>query len=296
MFDVAPQRADSVGIEELAVAFNAAFAGYLVPMSHTPATLGAMIATNDVRLDHSFLLSARDGGWAGVALLGVRGASGWVAGMAVAPAWRGRGVGDQLMRLLLAEAQQIGVRRLQLEVLDENAAAIRLYTRLGFQVTRPLAVYMGTPRWPAAPSERPARDGGEVAAISADRALTHFTPFHQAPPSWQRDLPSLRQSANRLQGMGIFDRAGLRAYALYASSTQGPAVLDFGSRAATQSERVDDAKRLLASVTMEAPGSTVRVINVPPGDALGDALEDLRCPAVNHQREMVLTLASPPAE
>lgn len=296
MFEVVSRRADSVEMSELAAAFNAAFEGYLVPMSHTPATLGAMIATNDVRLDHSFLLGARDGAWAGVALLGVRGSSGWVAGMAVAPPWRRRGLGERLMRLLLAEAQQIGVRRLQLEALDENTAAIRLYTRLGFRATRPLAVYMGTLRWPTRLAEHQQRDVGELAAIPVDHALAHFSECHQVQPSWQRDLPSLQQSANRLQGMGLFDGGNLRAYVLYASSTQGPAVLDFGSRAASQAERSDDAQRLLAAIVRESPGSTVRVINVPPGDALGDALDTLGCPAVNQQREMVLTLASPLGE
>ena len=295
MFDVVPRRADSVAIAELATAFNAAFEGYLVPMSHTPATLDSMISTNDVRLEHSFLLSGRDGAWAGVALLGVRGSSGWVAGMAIAPPWRRHGVGDRLMRLLIAEAERIGVRRLQLEVLDENAAAIRLYLRLGFRATRPLAVYMGVPRWPEDPPHAPKHEGRVIARIRPDDALAHFVAFHQAPPSWQRDLPSLRRSANRLQGMALFDGANVSAYALYATSTQGPAVLDFGSCAATPDERSRDAQRLLAAITQESPGSTVRVINVPPGDALGDALEALLCPAVNHQREMVLALASPPA-
>lgn len=294
MFDVVPRRADSVEIPELAVAFNAAFEGYLAPMSHTAVSLGAMITTNDVRLEHSFLLSAPGGKWAGVALLGVRDAAGWVAGMAVAPAWRHRGVGDRLMRLLLAEARRAGVRRIQLEVLDENVAAIRLYTRLGFRSMRPLDVYMGTLRWTPAEPDAPDRGGYEVARVSLDEALAHFAAFHQVEPPWQRDLPSLRQSANRLASMGLFDSAGLRAYTLFAASTQGPAVLDFGSRAATPAERARDARRLLAAVTHEAPGSTVRVINVPPGDAIGEALEALRCPAINHQREMALTLPSPP--
>jgi GNAT superfamily N-acetyltransferase len=296
MIDVVPRSADSVEIAELAAAFNAAFEGYLVPMSHTAATLGAMIATNDVRLKHSFLLGAPDGRWAGVALLGVRGASGWVAGMAVAPPWRHRGVGARLMRLLLAEAWSVGVRRMQLEALDENTAAIDLYTRLGFRTARPLAVYMGTPQWCARLDDTHPCAGCEIAPVPVEAALTYFAAFHQVQPSWQRDLPSLRQSANRLLGMGLFDREGLRAYALYASSTQGPAVLDFGSRAASPAERSRDAQRLLAAITKESPGSTLRVINVPPGDALGDALEALRCPAVNHQREMVLSLVSPRAE
>ena len=296
MFELAPRRADSVEIDELVAAFNAAFAGYLVPMSHTVATLGAMIATNDVRLSHSFLLRATDGQWAGVALLGVRESAGWVAGMAVAPPWRRRGIGERLMRLALAEARSVGVRRVQLEVLDENAAALALYTRLGFVSLRPLAVYMGALTWPSSGRSADQPRDRDVVRVSRDEALAHFAAFHQVAPPWQRDLPSLRQSTNRLLGLGLRDTSGLRAYALYASSAQGPAVLDFGSRAASSQERMTDAQRLLAAILRETPGSTVRVINVPPGDAIGEALESLSCPMVNRQTEMALTLPSPRAE
>lgn len=293
MPELTPVRGDAVALPELVDAFNSAFEGYLVPMSHTVASLSAMITTNDVRLEHSFLLRDRSGAWAGVALLGVRGEAGWVAGMAVAPEWRRRGVGDRLMRLLLAEARHIGLRHIQLEALDENAAAIHLYTRLGFRTLRPLTVYMGPLRWPRVTPPASAREDDGVTPLPVAEALANFAAFHQAPPPWQRDLPSLRQSAHHLAGICLRAADGLRAYILYAASIQGPSVLDFGSRADTARERADDALRLLAAVTHATPGATVRVINVPPGDAIGDALDQLRCPAINRQREMTLTLPSP---
>lgn len=293
MPDLTPVRGDAVALPDLVDAFNGAFEGYLVPMSHTVSSLHAMISTNDVRLEHSFLLRDRHGAWAGVALLGVRGAAGWVAGMAVAPAWRRRGVGDRLMRLLLAEARHIGLRQIQLEVLDENAPAIHLYTRLGFRTLRPLTVYMGPLRWPSGRPHTSARDESGVTSLPVAEALADFAAFHQVAPPWQRDLPSLRQSAHHLAGICLRADEAPRAYMLYASSIQGPSVLDFGSRAPTLRARADDALRLLAVVTQSTPGTMVRVINVPPGDAIGDALDRLRCPAINRQREMTLTLPSP---
>jgi GNAT superfamily N-acetyltransferase len=51
--------------------------------------------------------------------------------MAVAAAWRGRGVGRALLRALIGRAAATGVDRLSLSVEDGNPA-VRLYTSLGF--------------------------------------------------------------------------------------------------------------------------------------------------------------------
>ncbi len=54
--------------------------------------------------------------------------------VAVRPQVRGLGVGSALMHHALAEAKQLGARRATLEVRASNAAARRLYERLGFYV------------------------------------------------------------------------------------------------------------------------------------------------------------------
>jgi ribosomal protein S18 acetylase RimI-like enzyme len=55
--------------------------------------------------------------------------------MWVAPAARGCGVGDALVRTVQAEARARGARRVLLDVADGNVPAIRLYERHGFQAT-----------------------------------------------------------------------------------------------------------------------------------------------------------------
>ena len=54
----------------------------------------------------------------------------WVAGHA-----RGHGVGQALVKRALADARERGLRRVTLHVADENAAARRLYERMGFRPT-----------------------------------------------------------------------------------------------------------------------------------------------------------------
>ncbi len=53
--------------------------------------------------------------------------------VAVLPAWRGRGLGDVLLEDLVRRAEGRGATALMLEVRADNAAALRLYGRHGFE-------------------------------------------------------------------------------------------------------------------------------------------------------------------
>ena len=63
-------------------------------------------------------------------------------GMYVRPSARGGGVGDALMRFLMAEARAQGIEQVILTVAAENARARRVYERWGFGVygTEPRAI------------------------------------------------------------------------------------------------------------------------------------------------------------
>lgn len=56
-------------------------------------------------------------------------------GMGVAVAWQGRGVGSRLLAELMAVADNwMGLRRVELTVYTDNAPAIALYRKFGFEV------------------------------------------------------------------------------------------------------------------------------------------------------------------
>jgi RimJ/RimL family protein N-acetyltransferase len=61
-----------------------------------------------------------------------RGAGPATIGMAVAAAWRGRGVGTALMQACVKWACEAGVHKLSLEVFPWNEPAIALYRKFGF--------------------------------------------------------------------------------------------------------------------------------------------------------------------
>ncbi len=50
----------------------------------------------------------------------------------VLPEYRGKGLGEALMRAMIAQSLQVGCTSMTLEVKDGNEPAIRLYQKLGF--------------------------------------------------------------------------------------------------------------------------------------------------------------------
>lgn len=54
-------------------------------------------------------------------------------GMAVAPDWRGRGVGSALLAESIRWARAMGVEKLALSVYPDNEAALALYAKFGFR-------------------------------------------------------------------------------------------------------------------------------------------------------------------
>ena len=58
---------------------------------------------------------------------------GHVANIAVLPEWRGKHIGELLMRQLIAVCSGLGGKRMTLEVRESNTAAVSLYEKLGFK-------------------------------------------------------------------------------------------------------------------------------------------------------------------
>jgi ribosomal protein S18 acetylase RimI-like enzyme len=78
---------------------------------------------------------------AAVVMIARRGWTSRLAAMAIAPEFRGRGVGKEVMRVALEEATLRKDRTMILEVIEHNSAAVSLYTKLGFRPIRKLVGY-----------------------------------------------------------------------------------------------------------------------------------------------------------
>ena len=88
----------------------------------------------DIEREDAIVLVAEAGGQL-VGELGLHLAGYGVAdlGMAVAAAWRGRGIGSALLAEAIDRARKAGAHKVALQVWPHNSAAIALYERFGFQ-------------------------------------------------------------------------------------------------------------------------------------------------------------------
>ena len=182
----------------------------------------------------------------------------------------------------------MGLASVELEVLAQNTPARRLYTRLGFENVRPLAVFTG----PLADMRLPwtVRSANRRTSRSSGRWPTSPRSIRRRRPGsgiWR----ALAHMAPSLHALALMDgETDTRQHSFTCPLASATASWIVGSRAATPDARRDDTIALIRALMAATPGAPVRAINVPPGDPLGDALSALGCPTPHTQWEMLLPL------
>lgn len=114
-------------LEQVQVIENEVFAS----TAWSPETFWSELAADD-----RYYVVAEDDGLQGYAGLWLAPPDADVQTIATAPSARGRGLGEALMRHLIAHAVANSCRRLHLEVRADNESAIALYRRLNFHDVR----------------------------------------------------------------------------------------------------------------------------------------------------------------
>ncbi|GAB3825374.1 GNAT family N-acetyltransferase [Hymenobacter jeollabukensis] len=132
---------------EQAAAMNCSFEQYIVPLRFDVASFQRRFRGEHLDAEASRLWYC-DGELVGVVYISRRGWTSRVAAMGLVVEARGRGLGKPMLQTAIDEARQRGDRRIMLEVFTNNPAAIRLYERLGFGITRTLSGF-GAPAGPA---------------------------------------------------------------------------------------------------------------------------------------------------
>jgi ribosomal protein S18 acetylase RimI-like enzyme len=127
---------------EVAEALGRAFAGYIVPLNFTAEAYERRFRAEDLD-PYVSRVYEWDGAPAGVMLIARRGWNSRIAAMGLAPELRGGGVGRRVLGETIEEARARGERTMVLEVIEGNAPAVALYTKLGFRPRRRLVGY----RW-----------------------------------------------------------------------------------------------------------------------------------------------------
>ncbi|HLU26651.1 MAG TPA: ribosomal protein S18-alanine N-acetyltransferase [Longimicrobiales bacterium] len=116
-----------VGFEDLPQVMRIEYASYTTPW--TEATFRELLRRSDAVI----LGAEAEGRLVGYAVFWVVADQGELGNIAVAPDWRGRGVGKKLLEAVIEQARGRAVRELFLEVRVSNEPARRLYETHGFR-------------------------------------------------------------------------------------------------------------------------------------------------------------------
>ncbi|TGE32438.1 GNAT family N-acetyltransferase [Desulfosporosinus sp. Sb-LF] len=215
----------SINLVDLTKIWNRCWRGYYCDMSYKPEYMKLWLDLSQVSLQHSIAIIFKEQ-VIGFALLSIEGADGWIAGTCIDPDYRRKGIFAPLLHTQLDLANRIGLKRIYLEVLEQNHARI-VYQSVGFIQVRQLGVYRSQTRFLSNRIEaRPLR------SISLKQ---YFEIRRRAffNPSWQRREGYLRRYR---QSLAFVNSAGT-AGALFAGEKNAP-LIDVWSGTAAGAEEV----------------------------------------------------------
>lgn len=253
----------AAGISTAVKALTRAYTGYFVPIQFTEAAFARYVAANDIVLDASPVW-LQEGVPAAVGVTGIRGRRGWVGAFGVAPEFRGKGLAQAMFGELVRHIKRCGVDSIQLEVLDQNERAIRIYQRAGFAVTRTLFT-LESPQIDAAAGAAGEADPGEVIDLPDETPATHC---------WQRERRSLELRLPNLRAV----RRG-SSYALFRADGGDVSIL----KAAVADA---DATALFAALAAHSDDGQLAILNEPEGSPLLALLTSRAWTPLHRQYEM----------
>jgi GNAT superfamily N-acetyltransferase len=161
-------------LPELIEILNRGFKDYFVPIQFNISQFTTMLRKDSIDLDSSRVLLI-DGETSGIALIARRGWVSRLAAMGISQPMRGKGAGSWFMDKLIQESRQRGDHQMELEVIEQNENAVRLYKKCGFQIERRLVGFI---------YENPAENGSSSLEEVDLREVGHIISLHGLP-----DLP-----------------------------------------------------------------------------------------------------------
>ncbi len=266
--------------ERLALLLSQVYVDYFLPVWMGAERFRQMCDLEDVDLTRSVVALIMDEP-VGLALLSLRDARGWISGVGVLPLYRRAGIARQMVETLQAQARDLDLERVLLEVLVQNQAGLELYRQLGFRKQRDLLVLT----LEASNFHQTALPEG-VERVEPELLLAHASAFRRAPPSWQREEVSIARRLSRLRGLALRECGHLIGYLLYEEQERHQAIYDLAIDPA-HGERIQAAQRLLTAVHRLRPGVGGYFVNLPVQTGLLDAFLNVGYRIWQQQREMV---------
>lgn len=178
---------EGTSTEELVAVFNRSFSDYIVPFKLTVEQLESKIIAEDIKPELS-LGVFESGKIVGFMLHGLRDTISvptvYNAGTGVIPEYRGKGLVGTMYEELLPRLKVIGVKKMVLEVIQENVPAVKAYEKTGYTVSRKLDCFSGK-------LDILKYNKDAIIQTVSEFQWNEFTPFWEVLPSWQNAVQSL---------------------------------------------------------------------------------------------------------
>ncbi|MCK6577385.1 MAG: GNAT family N-acetyltransferase [Anaerolineae bacterium] len=241
--------ATAFDFDRLAKIYSDARTDYIVPMPMNGRRMQEYVRFYDVALDSSFVAVDSSSTATGVGMLGLRKERAWITRLGIMPAERRNRVAQEMVTRLLDAARQRSATCAQLEVIEGNEAAHRLFLKFGFADHRRLLVIRRPPGPIAAPVA-----GGSVEYLDAE-AIDACLAARRDTPSWIDDTASL-QNAGGLHGLRIVMPDGRSGWIVYRAAAFQL------SHFALDAPDPEVAVQLLSSVHSQHPQMDTKVENL----------------------------------
>ncbi|GAB4508915.1 MAG: hypothetical protein OHK0046_02800 [Anaerolineae bacterium] len=270
------QSASAYTIQELASLMTRAFDNYIGGnLKMDKAAFLSFIAHEGIDLNLSQVV-LKDEMPCGLALVARRGWRVRLAAMGIVREASGQGVGKWFMQQLMEQARGRGEHHYELEVIEQNTPAVKLYEGSGFAVMRRLVGFSLDN-----PDGMPSPDLQEVDIFTVAQALVQF---EEPDLPWQMDGMTIAR-------FGMPYRAYKLAKAYAVISNPEPPMITLRTMIVPPEYRdMGYATRLLLALFAQHPGKSWRVAPVWP-EEYAYIFEQLGfAPAALSQFQMGLTL------
>lgn len=266
---------------DLHAAFIDAFSNYVVDMNMSVEQIEELLVTRGYSPELSFGCFEADRlvGFIYVGSREIMGKQVWYdISTGVVPSLQKQGVGDRMLRKFLLELAGHNVDRFVLEVLIENYAALALYKKHSFQITRRLNCYEAAQSsFTTELSSDYQVDQEPVDLASFDELECNFF-----APSWQNSLASWRNVKDKHQVRSLWQNNRMVAYGIVHQ--QRGRVLQIGFT--PQVDRLEATKAIIPLLAQATPADKLVMINVEAGAELEEILKDMEFVTMLDQYEM----------
>jgi ribosomal protein S18 acetylase RimI-like enzyme len=272
--------ASRYNVDQLADIYNRTRIDYIVPMPMNGKRMMEYIQNYSINLDASTVAVLPRIEPIGLNMIGLRDQRAWATRLGVTPEYRGHKTGLFLMETLLERAASFNIQRVQLEVIQGNEPAYRLFVKLGFKPMRELLVIR---RPPGAPPANPSLAATPSVPI-ANYEIPDYLALREPNAAWTEETSSILQAGN-LQGLAIELPSGELGWIVFQRLPFQLTHFVFSPNAS-----VELASALLYKLHELNPLQDTKIENVPIDHSTWEAYQSTGYIEVFRRIEMIKTL------